>query len=183
MRSRLLETFVTSAVALLIAGCGGSDAEDTAATSTPAGTPTATATATATATPTPTATTTATVSATATATSTATGEGTGGTEAGDEEGIAVPVDLTVSEDRIRASTDRVAAFLPLRFTVRSELRQEVQVVVVRSGEGGGPAGRVTLPAGQTATVDLDGLPPGSLEVLSPDLDPDMTAIVQVVRGG
>jgi hypothetical protein len=32
-------------------------------------------------------------------------------------------------------------------------------------------------------VDVQGLPPGSLEVLSPDLNPDMTAIVRVERGG
>jgi hypothetical protein len=184
MRIRLLDTVVTSFVVLAVAGCGGD--EPTASTRTPAPTTTpvatvtatATAIATATASPAPTATVTATAAATATAT-----PDTGGAEAGDEEGIRQPVDVSVSDSRISASVDHVAAFLPSRFTLTSGLSREVQVVVVRSGEGGGSAGRATLPAGGTATIDVDGLQPGSLEVLSPDLDPDMTAIVAVRGGG
>jgi hypothetical protein len=77
----------------------------------------------------------------------------------------------------------VAAFLPLRFMVHNTLGKELQVVVVQSGEDGAAVGRVSVPAGDSGTVDIPGLQPGSLEVLSPDLDPDMTAIVRVVRGG
>jgi hypothetical protein len=182
MRIRLLDTVVTSFVVLAVAGCGGDEptasTRTPAPTSTPVATVTATATATATASPAPTATATATAAATTTAT-----PDTGGAEAGDEEGIRQPVDVIVSDNRISASVDHVAAFLPSRFTLTSGLPREVQVVVVRSGEGGGSAGRATLPGGGTATIDVDGLQPGSLEVLSPDLDPDMTAIVAVRRGG
>ena len=53
----------------------------------------------------------------------------------------------------------------------------------RPEEGGGAVGRASVPAGETAQIDVDGLKPGSLEVLSPDLDPDMTAIVRVEPGG
>jgi hypothetical protein len=184
MKIRLLDTFATSLVVLAIAGCGGSPSKDTASARTPAPTAAATATATPTAAPTVTATPTPTATATATVTPTATsGAGTGGAQAGDEEGIRVPVDVTVSADRIRAGIDHVAAFLPLRFTVHNTLDRELQVVIVQSGGDGSAVGRVSVPAGNAAAVDVQGLPPGSLEVLSPDLNPDMTAIVRVERGG
>ena len=192
MRKVVFEAIVTLSAGLALAGCGGdggsatsADGPPAAVTPVPSGTPV----------PSPDdgihATPTAVITATATATPSG-GAGTGGAEAGDDDGggagggdeggIRVPVAVTVSPGRIRASEDRVAAFLPVRFTLRSRLDREVQVVV-RSGEGGGAAGRATLPAGGTATIDVDGLPPGSLEVLSPDIDPDMTAIVTVARGG
>ena len=182
----LLDAFATCAVVLVLAGCGGDD-ESPASSSPAVVTPVPSQDAV----PTATAEIHASPSAEATPTATATapsGAGTGGAEAGgdeggDEAGIRIPVDVTVSADRIRASTEEVAAFLPLRFTVRNTLDRELQVVVVQSGEGGGPVGRVTVGAGDMAGVDVDGLQPGSLEVLSPDLDPDMTAIVRVVRGG
>jgi hypothetical protein len=181
MRRSLLDTLATSLAVLALAGCGSSSpARDVARARTP--TPTVSPVPTASPTPDPTVAATPTPAPTASPTP-ASGEGTGGAQAGDEEGIRVPVDVSVATDRIRASVDHVAAFLPLRFTARSSLAKEVQVVVVRSGEDGSAVGRATLPAGGTATIDVDGLPPGSLEVLSPDLDPDMTAIVRVVRGG
>ena len=182
MKIRLLDTFATSLVVLAIAGCGGSPSKDTASARTPAPTAAATPTATPTAAPTVTATPTPTATATVTPAATS-GAGTGGAQAGDEEGIRVPVDVTVSADRIRAGTDHVAAFLPLRFTVHNTLDRELQVVVVQSGGDGSAVGRVSVPAGKAAAVDVQGLPPGSLEVLSPDLNPDMTAIVRVERGG
>jgi hypothetical protein len=171
-------------LALVLAGCGD-DAEPAAQRTPAAVTPVPTTT------PVPTAAdgihatpgATGTPTATATATASPAGEGTGGAQAGDEEGIRVPVDVTVSADRIRASVERVAAFLPVRFSVRNTLDREVGVVVVRSGEGGDAVGRATVGPGRRADIDVDGLQPGSLEILSPDLDPDMTAIVAVQRDG
>jgi hypothetical protein len=185
MRNRILDTTATCLVALVIAGCGGDSGEPAsggapaAVTPVPSATVVPTATAEIHASPT----TVATATPTATATATPSGEGTGGAEAGDEEGVHVPVAVTVTADRIRASVEQVAAFLPLRFTVRNALDRELRVVVVRSGQGGGTLASVNVRAGGSAAVDVDGLEPGSLEVLSPDLDPDMTAIVRVEPGG
>lgn len=179
----LIATFAAVA-ALALAGCGGdgdTTSAPTQATPVPTSTPIPTATDQASGgdlelTPTP--------AATSTAPS---GSGTGGAEAGedeggDEAGNRVPVAVTVGAARIRASKDVVPAFLALRFTVTSRLDRDVEVVVVQSGEGGSTVGRGTLPAGGSVDIDTDGLQPGSLEVLSPDLDPDMTAIVRIEPG-
>jgi hypothetical protein len=189
----LLETFVTCAVVLVLAGCGD-DGEQPAASSPAVVTPVPSTAPV----PSPTSGIHASPGAEATAGATATatapsGTGTGGAEAGedgnggagagDENGVRQPVDVTITADRIRASVDKVAAFLPVRFAVHNTLGKELQVVIVQSGEGGSSVGRATVPAGGLEDVDVDGLQPGSIEVLSPDLDPDMTAIVAVVRGG
>jgi hypothetical protein len=112
------------------------------------------------------------------ATATATPSGGGGDEAGNR----VPVRVTVRRTRIRASDDVVPSFLALRFRVVNRLGRRLRVLVVRSGGGGGTVGRATLPARGHATIDVEGQRTGSLEVLSPDLDPDMTAIIAVQPG-
>ena len=162
-----------------LAGCGGSDraSVQTAresvtpapAADTPTPAPTATATATATATPAP--------AATATPNTGGTAPDGGG---GDEEGIHVPLGVDVSDDRIVATPDTVDAFLPLRVTVRSTASSEVTVVVMQAGDGDVVA-RLEVAPGAVATADAKGLKPGTAEILSPDLDPDATAVVHVVR--
>jgi hypothetical protein len=103
-------------------------------------------------------------------------------EGGDEAGTRVPVRVRVGRTRIRASDDVVPSFFKLRFRIASRLDRRVRVVVVRSGAGGSTLGRVSVPAGGRATIDVEGQRTGSLEVLSPDLDPDMTAILAVQPG-
>jgi hypothetical protein len=103
-------------------------------------------------------------------------------EAGDEHPLRVGVRVTVSERRVRASRRVVPAFLKLRFRVSNRVGRALRVVVVRSGAGGATVGRATIAAGGTRAIDVEGSKPGSLEVLSPDLDPDNTAIVRVDPG-
>jgi hypothetical protein len=165
-----------------------------------AATPTATAPATATVTPptgptgvpTDVPTVTPTPSQTPTPTSTAqsggaeAGEQSGGIEAGepqagDEDPIGVPLEVRVTAGRIFVQPKIAPAFLPLKVTVHSELDQDVAIVVIQAGGDGEPVGRGRLPAGGKTVIDIDGMQPGSGEILSPDLNPDMTAFFDVQR--
>jgi hypothetical protein len=103
-------------------------------------------------------------------------------DGGDETPIGVPVRVRVTEGRTLASKRVVPAFLPLRFTVTNQIARAIEVVVIRSGAGGGPVGRASLKAGGRGVIRVKGLKPGSLEISSPDLDPDQTAIIAVKAG-
>ena len=101
-------------------------------------------------------------------------------EGGDEAGIRVPVTVEVGS-RITVRPAVVAAFLPLRLTVRNTLEEDVTVVVMRAD--GAPLARVDVPAGGTAQADVEGQKAGTAEILSPDLDPEATAILRIEPGG
>ena len=112
--------------------------------------------------------------ATATATATATAEG------GDEQGIRQAVQITVSAGRVQAEPATVTAFLPLAFRVRNTLPKPLTVVVMQAGDGDVIA-RIEVDGGGEANELGAPLKPGTAEILSPDLDPDATAILKVER--
>jgi hypothetical protein len=182
-----IETFVAIGV---LAGCGG-DGEPAAST-TPAA---QTASPTATASTAPTATATATAPPAETPTPTATPDtggadadepDTGGTEAGeldqgDEAGIGTPVDVLVTPERIVVTPEVVPAFLPLELTVTNGLDRAIDIVVIQAGGDGQPVGRARVRPSEPTVIKVDGMQPGSGEVLSPDLDPDQTAFFDVQR--
>jgi hypothetical protein len=174
-------------LSFLIGGCGGSDEPASATRTQPARvTPIPTAGA-----PVPSPTAGIHASPTATATPTATteadtggaeaGEDTGGAAAGDESPIAFPVEVRVSEGRITAEPDTVPAFLPLRAHILNTLDREITVVVMLPD--GEAAARVDVAAKTGVPGKVKGLQPGTAEVLSPDMDPDATAILKIERGG
>ena len=101
-------------------------------------------------------------------------------EGGDEAGIRVPVAIEVGRE-ITVRPEVVAAFLPLGFTVRNTLDEDVTVVVMRAD--GAALARVEVPAGGTAEAEAEGQKAGTAEVLSPDLDPEATAILRIEPGG
>jgi hypothetical protein len=138
------------AVAGALAGCG--DDEPTA-TSSPTPAPTAAATERATPTTTPA----ETPSPTATE-QPGPEEQEGG--AGDEEAVRVPVDLTVRASGVRPSTVNVPGFLALELRVRNRTPQPVTVTV----EGAKGPGELSVAAGQTGTLRLEGLRPGRYRV-------------------
>jgi hypothetical protein len=136
MRARWLA--LAAAVALV--GCGGDDAEDTAA---PTVTPPA-----ATETPTPTETATATATASPTATPTENPEDQPG-GAGDEEPIRVPVEFTVRDRGITPPQVAAPAFLGLELIVNNELADPIEVTL----EGAEP---LTVGPGETGRLRLPG---------------------------
>jgi hypothetical protein len=137
MRAALL--VLVFAVALV--GCGGDDAEQTAApTATPPPTATETPTATMTATPT------ATATATATPTPSANPEDQPG-GAGDEEPVRVPVEFTVRDRGITPPQVAVPAFLGLELIVNNQLADPIEVTLEGSeplSVGPGETGRMRL---------------------------------------
>ena len=108
------------------------------------------------------------------------GEDTGGAGAGDETGIGIPLAVTIGTGRIRAEPEKVPAFLPLTMLIRNSLAKDVTLVLMLPD--GEAAARVEIPANGVRSERVKGLQPGTAELLSPDLDPDATAILTIKRG-
>ena len=137
--------------AAALAGCGGDDADETAAPSTPAPAPSAAteaATATASASPSPTAT-------EQPLPSVSPEDQPGG--AGDEEAIRVPVEFTLSGGGITPNQIAVPAFFAIELIVHNKTSQQA---VVRL-EGAEP---MTVGAGETGRARLEGRKKGSYVV-------------------
>jgi hypothetical protein len=133
--------FVLVVLAAALVGCGGDDAEQTAA-------PTATPPPVATETPAETATETATATPTPTATATENPEDQPG-GAGDEEPIRVPVEFTVRDRGITPPQVAVPAFLGLELIVNNELADPIEVTL----EGAEP---LSVGPGETGRMRLQG---------------------------
>lgn len=86
--------------------------------------------------------------------------------AGDEEGIRVPVDLTVSADAVSPATASVPAFLPLEVSVTSGDGEAHRVEVAGETIGVPPGGSASTQIGGlrrgTYPVAVDGTPRGEL---------------------
>jgi hypothetical protein len=105
-------------------------------------------------------------------------------DAGDEKPIGVPVRVLVTPTRIRVvGGATVPAFLPLRVTVTSRLPDAIEIHVIAAGGDGTVLGAGRVRGGGRVAFRVPGAQPGSLEILSPDLNPDRTAFVTVKRSG
>jgi hypothetical protein len=80
--------------------------------------------------------------------------------AGDEEAVRVPVDLTVRAGGVRPATVKVPGFLALELRVRNRTADAVTVTV----QGAKGPGELTVGAGKTGTLRLEGLRPGRYRV-------------------